>query len=82
MATQTIPATAENILGIMERDARLLHLHVANPPTNFNPIDLCKHLARMYANAEILVEIAKEMDAARAANANGASEGEEARANG
>ena len=76
MTKDTIAASPLDIvMSLMERDSRLLHAYISNPPQNFSPEDLRKHLAKMYGYAESLVEMANEARAkAQAqADANGAA---------
>lgn len=53
-----IQVSPDDILGIIERHARHIHNYVANPPPDFSPENLARHIARMYAFAEQLKDIA------------------------
>lgn len=51
----------DDLLGIIERQARQVQAYVANPPPDFSPEQLSRHVARMFAFTDQLCAMAAEV---------------------
>lgn len=72
-ATSFPVSQAEILLSLLERDSRTLYEYVKNPPSNFSPEMLVRHVSRMFAVVEdiqALATAARE-EAGKSQDANG-----------
>lgn len=71
--TQIAVPELEQLFALLERHSREVHDYVSKPIDQFSPEALLRQLAKMYACAERLKEIADEARAAEAAKSNGST---------